>query len=76
MSDRPPTGGVVNQEQPSPGLLVERGRGRRRLAVLVPVVAVVCGLVAGGLAGERAVGRQRATAVTCLLYTSPSPRDS
>lgn len=64
MSDRPPTGGVVNQEQPSPGLLVERGRGRRRLAVLVPVVAVVCGLVAGGLAGERAVGRQRATAVT------------
>lgn len=38
--------------------LSERGRGRRRLAVVVPVVAVVCGLVAGGLAGARVVGRQ------------------
>jgi hypothetical protein len=42
---------------PAGGALVERGRGRRRLAVLVPVVAVVCGLVVGGLAGERVVRR-------------------
>jgi hypothetical protein len=42
--------------------LSERGRGRRRLALLVPVVAVVCGLVAGGLAGERVVRRRAATA--------------
>jgi hypothetical protein len=43
--------------------LVEPGRGRRRLAVIVPVVAVVCGLVAGGLAGERMVGGERARPV-------------
>jgi hypothetical protein len=43
--------------------LSERGRGRRRLAVVVPVVAVVCGLVAGGLAGARVVGRQGAESV-------------
>jgi hypothetical protein len=41
--------------------LVERGRGRRRLALVVPVVAVVCGLVAGGVAGERVVTRRAAT---------------
>ena len=29
------------------------------LALVVPVVAVACGLVAGGLAGERLVGRRR-----------------
>ena len=49
-----PTGSV-----PEP--LVERGRGRRRLALVVPVVAVVCGLVAGGVAGERVVTRRAAT---------------
>jgi hypothetical protein len=43
--------------------LVEPGRGRRRLAVIAPAVAVVCGLVAGGLAGERMVGGERARAV-------------
>ena len=43
--------------------LVEPGRGRRRLALVVPAVAVVCGLVAGGLAGERLVGGERARAV-------------
>jgi hypothetical protein len=37
--------------------LVEQGRARRRLAVVVPAVAVVCGLVVGGLAGARVVGR-------------------
>jgi hypothetical protein len=41
----------------------ERGRGRRRLAVVVPAVAVVCGLVVGGLAGARVVGRRPAAAV-------------
>ena len=64
MSGPPPTVGVDNQERPAAGLLAERGWGRRRLAVLVPVVAVVCGLVAGGLAGERVVGRRQAAAVT------------
>ena len=38
--------------------LLEQGRARRRLAVVVPLVAVVCGLVVGGLAGERVVGRR------------------
>ena len=46
---------------PGPEPLVERGRGRRRLALVVPVVAVVCGLVAGGVAGERVVTRRAAT---------------
>jgi hypothetical protein len=49
---------------PAPATLAGRGWGRRRLAVLVPVVAVVCGLVAGGLAGERVVGRRQAATVT------------
>jgi hypothetical protein len=48
---------------PTPEPLAERGRGRRRLAVVVPVVAVVCGLVVGGLVGERVVGRRPAAAV-------------
>jgi hypothetical protein len=38
--------------------LVDQGRARRRLALLAPVVAVVCGLVVGGLAGERVVSRR------------------
>jgi hypothetical protein len=42
-------------DAPGSGPLAEHGRGRR-LALVVPVVAVVCGLVAGGLAGERVVG--------------------
>ena len=49
---------------PAPATLAERGWGRRRLAVLVPVVAVVCGLVAGRLAGDRVVGRRQAATVT------------
>jgi hypothetical protein len=48
---------------PAPEPLAERGAGRRRLAVVVPVLAVVCGLVVGGLAGERVVGRRPAAAV-------------
>jgi hypothetical protein len=43
--------------------LVEEGRARRRLAVVVPVVAVVCGLVVGGLAGGLVVGRRDPGAV-------------
>jgi len=46
--------------RPAPEPLAERGRGRRRLALAVPAVAVACGLAAGGLAGERVVGRRRA----------------
>jgi hypothetical protein len=38
--------------------LADQGRARRRLAVMVPVAAVVCGLVVGGLGGERVVGRR------------------
>jgi len=39
--------------------LAERGRGRRRLALLVPVVTVTCGLVAGGVAVGRTVAGSR-----------------
>jgi hypothetical protein len=56
-----PPGGTPGDPPADP--LVERGRGRRRMALVVPVVAVVCGLVAGGLAGERVVGRRPAAAV-------------
>ena len=41
------------------GPLAERGRGRRRLALLVPVLTVTCGLVAGGVAVGRAVAGSR-----------------
>jgi hypothetical protein len=47
----------------APEPLAERGRGRQRLAVVVPALAVVCGLVVGGLAGARVVGRRPAAAV-------------
>ena len=63
MTGPPAEGTVATREQPDPGL-VEPGRGRRRLAVLVPVLAVVCGLVAGGLAGERVVGRRGVATAT------------
>jgi hypothetical protein len=49
---------MSDRQQREPDLLVEEGRGRRRLAVVVPVAAVVCGLVLGGLVGERVVGRR------------------
>ena len=48
---------------PDPLVEQEQERGRRRLAVVVPVVAVVCGLVVGGLVGERVVGRRDPGAV-------------
>jgi hypothetical protein len=44
----------------APEPLAEPGRGHRRLALVVPAVAVVCGLVAGGIAGERLVSGRRA----------------
>jgi hypothetical protein len=76
MSDRPPDGAVDDREHPGPGPttlplpgasnreagLVERRQGRR-LGLVVPVVAVVLGLLAGGVAGERVVGRRRAAEV-------------
>jgi hypothetical protein len=52
--------------------LAEPGRGRRRLALVVPVVAVVCGLAAGGLAGERMVGGDRAGAVRRPAAATPA----
>jgi hypothetical protein len=51
-----------SRAQPLTDGLVEPGRGRRRLALVAPVVAVVCGLVAGGLAGTRLAGGDRADA--------------
>jgi hypothetical protein len=43
--------------------MTDRGQVRRRLAVVAPVVGVVCGLVVGGLAGEWVVGRRDPGAV-------------
>jgi hypothetical protein len=39
--------------------LAERGRGRRRLALLVPAVTITCGLVAGGVVVGQAVAGSR-----------------
>jgi hypothetical protein len=51
--------------------LREPGQGRRRLAVVVPVAAVVCGLVAGGLAGAEMVGRRGAAPAAGTQTTAP-----
>ena len=53
--------------------LLERRRGRRRRALVVPVVAVVCGLVVGGLAGERVVGRRRVAVVARPAGAAAAP---
>jgi hypothetical protein len=53
--------------------LVERGRGRRRLALVAPAVAVVCGLVAGVVAGERVVGRRRTAEVARPATAAAAP---
>jgi hypothetical protein len=55
--------------------LVEEGRARRRLALVVPAVAVVCGLVVGGLAAERMVGRRDPRAVA-RVEAEPGPAGS
>jgi hypothetical protein len=62
----PRWGSVADRGEAVPRLSTgpaEPGRGRRRLAVVVPAVALACGLVAGGLAGERLVSQRRAAAV-------------
>ena len=51
---------VLRRVDRGPEPLVEAGQGRRRAALAVTVVAVVVGLVAGGVAGERVVGRRQA----------------
>jgi hypothetical protein len=48
----------VPKADPAAGPLAEPGPSRR-LALVVPVVAVVCGLLAGGLATERVVASRR-----------------
>ena len=53
--------------------LLERRRGRRRMARVVPGVAVVCGLVVGGLAGERVVGRRRVAVVARPAGAAAAP---
>jgi len=53
---------VLRRADREPGPLVEAGQRRRRAALAVTVVAVVAGLVAGGVAGERVVGRRPAAA--------------
>ena len=42
MSDPPPTGGVVNQEHPSPGLLVERGSLLSHSAIVAREMRIPC----------------------------------
>jgi hypothetical protein len=55
----PPARRGAGSGPPAVDPLAERGRGRRRLALLVPVVTVTCGLVAGGVAVGRAVAGSR-----------------
>jgi ABC-type lipoprotein export system ATPase subunit len=43
------------------------------MALVVPVVAVVCGLVVGGLAGERVVGRRRVAVVARPAGAAAAP---
>jgi hypothetical protein len=59
---RRPGGRLLARRDAGPGppaALADRGRGRQRLALVVPVVAVTCGLVAGGLVVGRAVAGSR-----------------
>jgi len=65
---------ALRRPERGPEPLAEPGRGRRRLALVVPAVAVVCGLVAGGLAGARVVGRRQAGAAARPAATWPGPR--
>jgi hypothetical protein len=53
---------VLRRADRGPEPLVEAGQGRRRAALAVTVVAVVAGLVAGGVAGARVVGRRPSAA--------------
>jgi hypothetical protein len=55
----PPARRDAEPGPPAVDPLAERGRGRRRLALLVPVVTVTCGLVAGGVVVGRAVAGSR-----------------
>jgi hypothetical protein len=64
---------VLRRPARGPEPLAEQGRGRRRLALVVPAVAVVCGLVAGGLAGDRVVTGRPAGAVARPAGTWAGP---
>jgi hypothetical protein len=67
-----PAGRSPARSEPEPP--AEQGPGRRRLAVVVPVVAVVCGLVAGGLAGEAVVGRRPVAVVAPPAGAAAAPK--
>jgi hypothetical protein len=54
-----------------PPTLAERGRGRRRLALLVPTVTVTCGLVAGGVVVGRAVAGSQPSPERGPVVTGP-----
>jgi hypothetical protein len=64
---------VLRRPAREPEPLAEQGRGRRRLALVVPAVAVVCGLAAGGLAGARVVTGRRPAAVARPAGTWAGP---
>jgi hypothetical protein len=53
---------VLRRADRGPEPLAEAGQGRRRLALVVTVAAVVAGLAAGGVAGEGVVGRRPSAA--------------
>ena len=65
---------VLRRPERGPEPLVEAGQGRRRAALVVTVAAVVAGLVAGGVAGERVVGRRRVAAVARPAAAVTGPR--
>ena len=59
---------------------MERGAGKRWLhmiaGLLVTLLAVaVVAYFLKGLGESRPVSKKQVTKITCLLYTSPSPRD-
>jgi hypothetical protein len=63
MSATPPLQSGTSRDRPPADPLAEQGRVRRRLAVVVPALAVAGGLLLGGVVGERVVRGRGAVAV-------------